>query len=232
MARILLLFFFASVLIVHAEEAAAGRWEGSVQIPGRELKMVVDLARQNEAWVGSITFPGRIFKGAALTNIVVSGAEITFAIKNAFGDATGGGANCKARVNGAKLTGDFLQGGNTAPFALEKIGPPQVEFPQPSTAIVKELEGEWRGEYELFGYTRKVTIKLMNRPKDGATAEFVVVGKKVNNLPVELVTQEGDFLTIASPTGLGYEGLLRNGEIKGAIIQGSIETPLVLQRPK
>ena len=107
-----------------------------------------------------------------------------------------------------------------------------MEFPPPSTAIVKELEGEWQGEYELFGYTRKVTIKLTNRPTGGATAEFVVVGKKVNNLPVELVTQEGDFLTITSPTGLGYEGRFRNGEIKGAIIQGSIETPLLLQRAK
>ncbi len=194
--------------------------------------MIVDLARQNEAWVGSITIPGRIVKGAALTDIVTSGEEITFAIKNALGDSNGGGARFKGHVHGAKLTGDFLQGGNTAPFSFEKIGPPQVEFPPASTAVVKELEGEWQGEYELFGYSRKVTIKLMNRPTGGATAEFVVVGKKVNNLPVELVTQEGDFLTIASPTGLGYEGRFRNGEIKGVIIQGSIETPLVLQHAK
>jgi hypothetical protein len=231
-ARIVLLFLFASALIARAEEAAVGRWEGSAQIPGRELKMIVDLARQNEAWVGSITIPGRIIKGAELTDIVASGADVTFAIKGALGDAKSGAATFKAQLNGTKLTGDFLQGGNKAPFSLEKTGPPQVEFPPSSTAIVKELEGEWQGEYALFGYTRKVTIKLMNRPTGGATADFVVVGKKVNNLPVELVTQEGEFLTIASPTGLGYEGRFRNGEIKGSISQGSIETPLVLHRPK
>jgi hypothetical protein len=231
--RIVLLFFFAATLIARAEEAISGHWEGTVQVPGRELKMLVDLARQSDAWVGSITIPGRIVKGAALTDILVSGADVTFAIKSALGDAKSGGASFKAHVNGNKLTGDFVQGGNTAPFSLEKVGPPQVEFPPVSTDIVKELESEWRGEYELFGYSRKVTVKLTNRPTGGATAEFVVVGKKVNNLPVEVITQEGDLVTVDSPsTGLRYEGRFRNGEIKGAIIQGSIETPLVLQRAR
>src|SRR4029077_817123 len=102
-----------------------------------------------------------------------------------------------------------------------------------STAIAKEIEGEWKGEYELFGYPRHVTIKLVNRAADGATAEFVVVGKKTNNLPVDLVTQEGDLLTIDShETGINYEGRLdrKTNEIKGTFAQGPIELPLVLRR--
>ncbi len=108
-----------------------------------------------------------------------------------------------------------------------------MELPQHSTAVVKELEGEWKGEYELFGYPRKVTVKLANRGSDGATAEFVVVGKKVNNLPVDLVTQEGDLLTVDShETGIGYEGRFQKdaGEINGTFSQGAIELPLILRR--
>jgi hypothetical protein len=229
--RIISLIFFASALIARAEEIAAGRWEGSVQIPGRELRLIIDLAKQNENWVGSITIPGRVIKGGALTDITASASEVSFAIKTVLADAKNGPAKFNGRIAGAKLSGNFQQGGNTAPFSLEKTGPPQVELPTASTAIAKDLEGEWQGEYELFGYSRKVTLKLSNRPAGGATAEFVVVGKKVNNLPVELVTQEGDFLTVDSPsTGLSYEGRFLNRELKGAIIQGPIETPLVLRR--
>jgi len=229
--RIVSLVLFASALVARADEIAAGRWEGSVQIPGRELRLIVDLAKQDGTWVGSITIPGRVIKGGELTDIAASGGEVSFAIKTVLADPKNGPAKFKGRIAGAKLTGDFQQGGNTAPFSLEKSGPPQVELPAPSTAIAKDLEGEWQGEYELFGYSRKVTLKLSNRPAGGATAEFVVVGKKVNNLPVELVTQEGDFLTVDSPsTGLSYEGRFLNRELNGAIIQGSIETPLILRR--
>ena len=136
--------------------------------------------------------------------------------------------------NGA-LTGDFIQAGNRAPFTLEKTGPPQVELPPRSTSIAKELEGAWKGEYELFGYPRHVTIKLANHGADGATAEFVVVGKKTNNLPVDLVTQEGGLLTIDShEMGISYEGRFQNdsGEIHGTFVQGPLELPLVLRRAK
>jgi len=131
------------------------------------------------------------------------------------------------------MTGKFLQAGNSAAFRLTKTGPAQVELPIRSTAVSKELEGEWKGDYELTGYARHVTIKLSNRGAGGATADFVIIGKKVNNLPVDLVTQEGDLLTVEShATGLGYEGRFDkgSGQLKGTIAQGPLEVPLNLTR--
>ncbi len=85
----------------------------------------------------------------------------------------------------------------------------------------------------MLGYTRHVSIKFTNRGPDGAAAEFVIVGRKHNNLPVDLVTQEGDLVTIDShEIGISFEGRLRNGKLAGAIRQGAIETPLVLERTK
>ncbi len=120
-----------------------------------------------------------------------------------------------------------------APFVLEKTGPPQVELPPRSTAVSKELEGEWKGHYEMMGYSRQVTMKFANRGADGAAVEFVIVGKKTNNVPVSLVTQEGDFLTLKSDEfGITYEGRFRKeaGEINGTITQGPFEQPLVMRR--
>ncbi len=103
------------------------------------------------------------------------------------------------------------------------------------TPVAKEIEGEWKGEYQIFGTPRHVTLKLANDGQNGATAEFVVVGKKVNNLPVDVVTQEGDLITVDShQTGISYEGRFNKeaNEIKGTFFQGPIELSLVLHKSK
>ena len=232
--RLTLIFIFSSALLCQGQEAATGRWEGSVKIPERELKLIVDLAQESGGWIGSIIIPGLDVKGATLTDIAMSGSDVTFSIKSALGAGSVGQAKFEAHLTANDtLSGDFVQAGNTAPFALRRAGPAQVELPPRSTAVDKEFEGEWKGEYELFGYPRHVTIKLVNHNAEGATAEFVVVGKKTNNLPVDLVTQEGDLLSIDShETGINYEGRFdqKAGEIKGTFTQGPIELPLVLRR--
>jgi hypothetical protein len=224
---------FGCVSICRAAENMAGRWEGSAQIPGRELTLIVDLSEESGAWTGSVTIPGLGVKGRPLKDIVVKGSEASFAIKSGSGRSLE--ATFKAHLTSkGMMSGDFVQAGNTAPFVLKQTGPPQVEVPLRSTPISQELEGEWKGSYEIFGSARQVTIKLVNRA-DGATADFVIVGKKTTNLPVDLVRQEGDLLTIDShDTGIGYEGRLNKetAEIKGTFIQGPIELPLILHRAK
>jgi hypothetical protein len=63
--------------------------------------------------------------------------------------------------------------------------------------------------------------------------EFVIVGKKVNNLPVDLLTQDGAFLRVEShEIGINFEGRFRKdtNEISGTCQQGPFEVPLVLHR--
>jgi hypothetical protein len=60
-----------------------------------------------------------------------------------------------------------------------------------------------------------------------------VIGKKTNDLPVDLVTQEEGLLDVEShATGLGYEGRLdkQSGQLKGTIKQGPLVVPLNLSR--
>jgi hypothetical protein len=237
MSKLFFVFLFASALNSRAEAPPSGHWEGLIQIPGRELTVVVDLAQDGGgAWTGSITMPGLLVKGAELNEISAKDSEVGFAIKDALGAQQGGAARFNGRLSGAnEMTGNFLQAGNSAAFRLTKTGPAQVELPMRSTAVSKELEGEWKGDYELTGYARHVTIKVSNRGAGGATADFVIIGKKVNNLPVDLVTQEGDLLTVEShATGLGYEGRFDkgSGQLKGTIAQGPLEVPLNLTRSR
>jgi hypothetical protein len=208
-----------------------GRWSGKIQIPGRELALIIDLAH-GHTWAGSATLPGLNVKGAPLAEINMQGTDISFGIQA----MTGPGVELpkiKARLTDRKLVGDFLQGGNTARFVLERTGPPQVEEQPHSTPVAKEFEGEWNGGYELLGYPRKVTLKLQNHVSQPASADFVIVGRKVNNVPVDRITQQGSFITIeCSAFGMSYEGRFENGEIHGTLLQGPIEVALILRRPK
>jgi hypothetical protein len=217
-----------------AAEAASpleGRWSGKIQIPGQEQVLVIDLA-QGANWNGSATLPGLNVKGAPLTEINVQGADVSFGIQAMTGPNVES-PKIKAHLSDKKLVGDFLQAGNDARFILEKIGPPQVDEPARSTPVAKDFEGDWKGDYELFAYPRKVTLKLQNHASQPASADFVIVGRKVNNVPVDRITQQGNFITIESSAyALTYEGRLENGEIQGALFQGPVEVALVLRRPK
>jgi len=153
--------------------------------------------------------------------------DVNFAVKGSLGIQL----NLRLDAN-KKLAGNFEQAGNRAPASLRQTGAPQVEYPPRNTPVVKDIEGEWKGDYETLGYTRHVSIKFANHP-DGATADFVILGRKHNVLPVDLVTQEGDLVTVDShEMGFTFEGRLRDGKLAGAIQQGAIETPLVLVRAK
>src|SRR6516162_5278612 len=226
--QLIAVLIVAAVLPCRAEDAISGRWEGSARIPDDELTVIVDLAQQNGAWVGSIIIPGLGVKGTPLTDIKVQSPDVSFTVKSPLGIEL----NLRLLDAEKKLTGNFEQAGNHAPATLQKTGPPQVEYPPRSTPVATELEGEWKGDYEMLGYTRHVSIKFANHP-DGATADFVVVGRKHNVLPVDLVTQEGDLVTVDShETGFSFEGRLRDEKLTGAIRQGAIETPMVLVRVK
>lgn len=234
--RLFAAILLASAALCQAAENAAGRWEGVAQIPGQELRLIVDLSDEGgKGWIGSIIIPGFGIKGAPLVDLQHRGGDLDFAIKGALANQRVGRAEIKAHLTSdGHLAGDFKQGGNIAAFVLSKTGPAQVELPPQSTAVAKELEGEWKGDYEMMGYARHATMKFSNRGAEGAALEFTIVGKRVNNVPVNLVTQDEDFVTVKSEEfGITFEGRFNKsaGELKGTLSQGSLEAPLILRRP-
>ena len=105
--RIAFILLFASALLSRADENAAGRWEGTVQIPSRELVVIVDLATgsgDSGGWQGSITIPGLGLKGAPLSDIAVKASDIAFSIKSALADQGTGPATFEAHFGESKST--------------------------------------------------------------------------------------------------------------------------------
>jgi hypothetical protein len=219
----------------HAARALEGRWEGRVDIPGRELPLIVDLAPTDAGrWTGSIVIPGLGIKGAALANLAVTETELSFDLGNVLASPTRGPAAFKAQLQTPdRIAGEMRQAGNVAPFALTKRGPAQVDPPPRSTPVARELATQWTGEFELTGYPRHVTLTLENRGDAGAQANFVIVGKRTTDVPVDLVVQEGSLFRFESRAmQIVFEGRVKGdaAEIGGTIELGPFELPLVLRR--
>jgi hypothetical protein len=229
----------APALVCSAADAPEGRWDGRILIPGRTLAVTIDLAPgpAGGAWIGSMTAPGLAMQGAPLANIGVTPTEVAFDVAGTLDTPTYGPARFRARIgDDGGLRGEMTQGGNAAPFALERVGVAQVALPPRSTPIARALEGAWTGSFELGGYPRQVTLTLANRgDRDaGASATLVVVGKQTTDLPIDFVAEEGRFLRVASRASqVVFEGIVGDGvdEIRGTFVLGAIELPLVLRRP-
>jgi hypothetical protein len=210
-------------------EGPSGRWEGSAEIPGRILPIIIDLTQEKSGkWVGSAILPGLGIKGDQLTDLMVKFPEVSFAMPNVFG-----GVIIKAKIAADEMTGDFQQAGHTAPCALTRIGPAQWDEPPRSTAVLKELEGEWKGQYEMFAQKRQIALKVANQKDGPAKVECTIVGRKENNVPIDFVSQDGELVTIESHAlGMTLEGLYRKApdEFQTTLIYGPFELPLVLRR--
>ena len=143
-------------------------------------------------WSGSAIVPGYGVKGAALTGIVVQAArfrsrsKVRWASRNSADDSPG--RRLRRRFPAIRKYRRFPPAEDRA----RRKSIPRARAPPSS----KELEGEWQGEMLLYGNKVKATLKLANQAAGAATAQFIVVGKRENILPVELVRQEGDWLLV------------------------------------
>jgi len=102
----------------------SGRWEGSINVPGTELAVIVDLvAAADGTFSGEIDIPLQGAKDLALSGIRIDGDRVEFAISGIPGDPRFVGTLV---ADGKSLVGDFTQGGASFPFTLTRTGDAQI----------------------------------------------------------------------------------------------------------
>jgi uncharacterized protein len=206
----------------------SGHWEGSIQVPGQELKIEVDLMPgSSQVWKGTIAIPAQNMKGFPLSAVTVEGDAVGFAMKGIPGDPQFKGTTSK---DGHSISGDFSQGGATMPFALAWKGEAHIEAHK-STSVGKEFEGSWEGALDVNGATLRLVLKLANG-EDGATGTIVSVDQGGVEIPVTSIAQTAAHLKLAVATiGATYEGDLNEQQIAGTWTQGPGSLPLTFKRP-
>jgi hypothetical protein len=227
---VLFLSIASSAILCKAAEsqsALSGHWEGAAQIPGYELRLVIDLAQRDQAWVGSLTAPQFDLKGAPLSQIAIKDNDVVFEMK--------GVATFKARLEAdGTLKGEYKQGGNSAPLLLRRVGEAQVEIPELSTPVSKAIQGEWKGDLQVPGSTISVILKL----PDGGTptvprGELVITTQGNATYPITLWKQAGSYLFASfGESGISYDAQFHEkaAEITGTIRNGFAEVGLTLHR--
>ncbi|MGA7616710.1 MAG: serine hydrolase [Thermoanaerobaculia bacterium] len=141
---VIALFLFLPLPLFAAEGAAAGHWEGAIDIPGSPLDVSVDLSQMNGAWSGAISIPLQNAKDLPLTKISVTGSSVWFSIAGIPGNPTFTGS---LSSDSQRITGKFTQGGQTFPFALERKQPPAAaatEALQGFDAFVHSTLAPWQ----------------------------------------------------------------------------------------
>ena len=110
----LLLALAGSLHTQQATPRAQGRWEGSIEIPGQALGVIVELARTPAGvWAGKINIPVQGLSDFLLSNVNVDEGKAAFTMEGLPGAPR---FNGKLSKDGRQLFGTFSQGGRPLPL--------------------------------------------------------------------------------------------------------------------
>ena len=225
----LLLLTAPSVLAQTAVDPS-GHWEGTVQAPNREVKIEIDLAKNNKGdFAGTFGQPAQGVKGLPLSTVALEGRSVRFVVK---ADAEPSTFEGVLSADGKSMSGDLAQAGNSFPFSLTRTGDARIAPTPKSPPIGKELEGIWNGTLEAGGRQLRLVLKMANQPDGTATGTIVSPDGSGVEIPIAM-TQKASSLTIDVPSvGASYVSILNaaGAELAGTWTQGPSEMPLTFRR--
>ena len=231
LAGVLCALFMINAWTVTSAQVApgpSGHWEGTIQVPGQELVVIVDLSGSGDNWEGAIGIPTQGLKAFPLADVLVQDRTVSFTMRGVPGEPRFRGT---LSTDAKALSGEFLQGGASLPFALTRTGAAVIEQVPTSTAVSQEIEGSWEGAVDVDGKTLRLGVTLTNHPGGTATAVFVSVDQGGATIPVTAVVQKDAHLTLqVRPISGRYEGDLADGKLTGTWTQGPRSWPLIMQR--
>lgn len=220
--------FLLSVPSLHAQTAAdpSGHWEGAIQVPDRELKIEIDLAKNRKGELaGTISVPAQNLKGLPLLKVAVEGRSVNF---HARVDQLFTGV---LSVDGKSITGELSVRGVSVPLSMTRTGDPSVEVPAKSAPIRKELEGTWNGTLDVNSTQLRLVLTMSNQPDGTATGSIVNLDEGRLEIPVT-ITQAASTLTLElKAVGGSYAGTLNKEgtELVGTYRQGGLVAPLTFR---
>ncbi len=145
------------VVFIPAAETPAltGHWAGAIELPGSKLEIDCDFSIQPDgSWLGDISIPVQKAKDLPLTGIAVKGSEVTFAISGIPGEPVFKGS---LSTDGAAIAGDFVQGGNSFAFRLQRAGS-AVEKARAALAAFDETVAKGLKELNVPGVAVAIVV--------------------------------------------------------------------------
>jgi len=208
-----------------SQPAASGHWEGTIGLPNKQLQVTVDLAQNDQGeWIGSLGFPELKTSDFALSKIEVKPGWVLFDSSEMLSEFSG-----SLSPDGDTLKGDYLSTllrTVPVPMHLKRISEPKLKPRAKSTPIAKQFEGTWEGvakfagtwesDDPLAGSTVGFGVRLASGPDGLATGALTKLAEPQTELPLSLITQQGDSLRFeVRSAGAVYIGELTGQELVG-----------------
>jgi len=212
-----------------AQTGPAGHWEGSIQLPDREMKVAIDVAKDDKGgWMGTFAQPEQNVKGVPLSAIKVDDKKLKFKI--------GGGdqapdIDCDQDGAALKCTASNAMG--SVPASFKRTGDAQIEKPKVSSAVSKALEGDWEGTLTTPNGDIPVVVHFKNQPDNTVKGSMDSPSQGAKDLPLAEIAQKADAVEFGLPmVGGSYKGTLNKEgtQVDGNWSQGGGTLPLTLKK--
>jgi hypothetical protein len=212
-----------------AAPSAAGRWEGSIAMPDGDVAIVVNLAEERGAWIGSITIPASTAADVPLDSFVMKGVSVQFHAGLLESPTFTG----TLAPDGASIAGDVANARGAVAFHLKRAGEAKVNVPPPSSSFIdaKEIEGAW--DAAIQAGTRTIRLALKVGPGPAGVASATLVTPEGLTLPITTITYKNRELSFESRAISGtFVGRLGDGgAITGEWAQPRQKVAVTFRRP-
>jgi hypothetical protein len=182
----------------------SGHWEGTIQAPGLDVRIEVDLAKRPDgSFEGTLTNPTRKIKGLPFAKVEVDGATIAFYAREdqGFSGLLSG--------DGKLMSGEYSGSDFSVPFSLTRTGDARIERPAKSPRIGKELEGVWTGTLDDNATASRLVLTLANDPDGTSSGTLLAVDLGGLKLPVVAIAQKASRVTFdIKAFGTAFAGTL------------------------
>jgi hypothetical protein len=213
--------------VLSAQDGLRGHWSGNIELPDRALRVEVDIDKTAKGWIGTISIPDQNASGVPLEAITFADGKGSFRIKGPPGQPTFNGS---LSADGKTLAGDFMQGGGTLKFKLNRTGEAKIEEVPKSPPVAKEFVGTWEGTLDTGTQQLRLVFRISNN-EDGANAVLVSLDQGGVEIGVTTIQQKGASLVLTvKMVGGGYKGEINKEgtELSGTWTQAGNSAPLKL----
>jgi hypothetical protein len=217
--------FATSLSLLGQTTTPAGHWEGTIDLPQKQVRVSVDLDRNaGGKWAGSVGFPDLGGSASAFTSAIVRDATVSLQSMESLCGLDGTMA-----ADGSTIKGEFLSAqlrSVPVPMQLKRTSAPPSAPAAGNSRIAAEAQGTWEGSFRILktweggdppeGTTIQLRIRLAGTESGATGGARGVFPNQNNELPVTAIVQSGDRLQFEiKAAGAVFKARLKGGELTG-----------------